>query len=201
VYKGGWRKYPLDIGEICESILGGLVGITSPAALIQTWEAIIIGFIAGWVTLGGVHLTAKLGVDDPVGAMAVHYWAGIWSVLCTAFFANPGSWAPEPGIFYGGSGKMLGSNILMMIIITLWAGGMTFIFLLICKHIPFLGLRIDDEDEELGADLAEHDLQPQWMLDAAEHAEKRENELRKRRPDDMGMDVMQNVHVVDPNTV
>ena len=42
----------LDIGELCAGLLGGLVAICAPCANIHPWEGLVIGLIAGPVTIG-----------------------------------------------------------------------------------------------------------------------------------------------------
>ena len=42
----------LDIGEVCEALLGGMVAICAPCASIHPWEALVIGAIGGLVTIG-----------------------------------------------------------------------------------------------------------------------------------------------------
>ena len=46
------RHYFLDIPQLVSGILGGLVSVTAPAAVIEPWEALLIGFIGGFIALG-----------------------------------------------------------------------------------------------------------------------------------------------------
>lgn len=50
----------------------------APCAVVQPWEAFIIGAIGGLIAVVGVIMFDKLKIDDPVGAISVHGLSGIW---------------------------------------------------------------------------------------------------------------------------
>merc|ERR1719318_1580209 len=151
------RHYFLDIPQLVSGILGGLVSVTAPAAVIEPWEALLIGFIGGFIALGITVLVDKIHVDDPVGCVGVHWGAGVWAMIATGFFANTDKIQQgEEGIFRGGGGKMLGMNIAFSLATTVWSGGCTFILFLILKYT--LGIRMTLEDELLGSDQVEHNI-------------------------------------------
>ena len=66
----------------------------------------------------------RFGVDDPVGSIGVHWACGVLGMVVTGFFADTSDLAPDSGIFRGGSGKLLGVNIAMIIAVTIWSGGL-----------------------------------------------------------------------------
>ena len=149
------RGYVLDIGELCACLLGGLVAICASCANIRPWEALVIGFIAGFVTLGFDALISNMKIDDPVGCFAVHWGAGLWGVIAAAFFADH----PDPnlsGIFRKGNGAVLGWNILCATIITVWSFGVALVVFLLLKIT--IGLRITPEEEREGLDRVDHDI-------------------------------------------
>ena len=75
-----------------------------------------------------ILLVDKIRVDDPVGCVGVHWGAGVWAMIATGFFANTDKiQGGDEGIFRGGSGKMLGMNVAMVLATTVWSGGCTFI--------------------------------------------------------------------------
>jgi len=151
------RKYFLDIPQFVSGILGGLVSITAPAAVIEPWEGLLIGFIGGFVALGCIGLVNVMRVDDPVGCVGVHWGAGLWAMIATGFFANTDKiQGGDEGIFRGGSGKMLGMNIAFSLAVTLWSGGLTALQFLVLKYT--LGIRMPLEDEILGSDQVEHNI-------------------------------------------
>lgn len=67
------------------NILGGLVGITAGADLLSPTQAILIGLIAGVVVILAVRLIDRLHLDNPVGAIPVHLFRGIWGTLAVGF--------------------------------------------------------------------------------------------------------------------
>ena len=67
-----------DLGHTCNSLLGGLVGITAGTSVTTPYAALIIGFISAWVYHGASCLMRKLKIDDPVGAISVHGVCGVW---------------------------------------------------------------------------------------------------------------------------
>ena len=53
-------------------MLAGLVAITAPCAFVDPWAAAVIGIIAGVLVIEAVGFIERRGIDDPVGAIAVH---------------------------------------------------------------------------------------------------------------------------------
>jgi len=149
------RGILMDIGEVCAALLGALVAICAPCNNIHPWEALVIGFIGGLVTIGFIYLLNYLHIDDPVGCFAVHWGAGLWGVIAAAFFAD-GLPPSHNGIFRGGTGEVLGWNILEAIIISVWSFGCAGIVFLTLKYT--IGLRISEEEEILGLDVIDHNV-------------------------------------------
>ena len=81
----------LDITMFMNGVLGGLVGITAGADQMGPTEAIIIGAIGGVIVVLGVALLDKCKLDDPVGAIPVHLFAGIWGTLAVGIFGASAS--------------------------------------------------------------------------------------------------------------
>src|SRR4051794_28566601 len=72
------RSKKWDLGMSVNGFLGGLVAITCPCYWVSPTGAIIIGAIGGIVVPLGVDLLEHVRVDDPIGAVAVHGFCGIW---------------------------------------------------------------------------------------------------------------------------
>ena len=66
------------VPDLANSVLGALVSITASCALVRPWEAVVIGSLGGLLGATGVRLLDHLRIDDPVGAVAVHGFAGLW---------------------------------------------------------------------------------------------------------------------------
>ena len=133
-----------DLTMFMNGVLGGLVGITAGADLMNPMDAIFIGIIAGAVIVFGVSLIDKLKLDDPVGAIAVHLICGIWGTLAVGIF-----------------GDMAGVDQFIIQLIGIGIVGAfsvitSFIIIIIIKKT--IGLRVDKEEEIKGLDLAEHGM-------------------------------------------
>lgn len=156
-----------DLMDIINGVLGSLVAITAGCFLYRTWEAIIIGFIGGLLACAAAPLFDRMGVDDPVGASSVHGVSGIWGVLAVGLFAdNPiplGTTSGRMGLFKGGGWYLLGVQSLAALCQVSWGVASTFLLLwLINKVIP---IRMDPNKELLGADLMEHRIQHEQVIE------------------------------------
>ncbi len=132
----------LDLTMFMNGVLGGLVGITAGADQMLPTSAIFIGLIAGGIVVLSVALLDKCKLDDPVGAIPVHLFCGIWGTLAVGIF-----------------GEMAGFDQFM---IQLACVGITGVFCIILGTIITLfvraiaGLRVDEKEEVQGLDIAEH---------------------------------------------
>ena len=137
-----YKKY--DLTMFMNGILGGLVGITAGADQMSPTDAILIGFWAGIIIVLGVSLIDKLKLDDPVGAVTVHLICGIWGTLAVGIFGE-----------MAGFGQFVIQLKSVLIIAVFCIVTSFIIFYLINKLI---GLRVDDEEEAQGLDIAEHGM-------------------------------------------
>ncbi len=154
-----WVKFGKpDVSMSLNASLAGLVAITAPCDVTDAFGAIVIGAVAGVLVVFGVWLLDyKLRVDDPVGAVAVHFMNGVWGTLATGLFATTSAPGSElNGLFYGGGFKLLGLQILGIVSVCAWtAVTITITFFLIKATI---GLRVTEEEEIVGLDALEHGL-------------------------------------------
>ena len=157
-----FRTGRYDAGLTINGILAGLVAITAGTATVDPWASVVIGAIGALVMYYGVQLLdARFRIDDPVGAVSVHAFAGIWGVLAVGLFsseagmtaagyANPQHY----GLFLGGGGEQLLMQLIGIAAIVGWTavtGGILFF------AIKFtVGLRVSEEEEMRGLDLIEH---------------------------------------------
>lgn len=80
----------LDLTMFLNGILGGLVGITAGADVVSPTSSVIIGAVAGVIIVFAVSFIDKIRLDDPVGAIAVHLFCGVWGTLAVGIFStNP----------------------------------------------------------------------------------------------------------------
>jgi len=157
-----------DVSMCLNASLAGLVAVTAPCADVDCLGSAIIGLVSGFLVVFGVWLLDyKLHVDDPVGAVAVHFCNGIWGSLAVGLFAtgngqNGGVAAladPDAkmrGLFYGGGFAQLGIQALGVLAVLVWTGvTISLTFLIIKKTI---GLRVSRHEEIVGLDATEHGL-------------------------------------------
>ena len=146
-----------DVSMCINGSLAGLVGITAGCDALDTFGSAIVGVVSGILVVIVVELLdLKLHIDDPVGAVGVHFANGVWGTLAVGLLANPSAPAGLKGLFYTGSFKLLGIQLLGIAAILAWTAlTMALTFLLIKKTV---GLRASKEEEIRGLDKTEHGL-------------------------------------------
>ncbi|MFP5106809.1 ammonium transporter [Neobacillus sp. C211] len=145
-----------DVPMMLNGALAGLVAITASCAFVDTWAAVLIGFISGILVFYSISFFEKKGIDDPIAALSVHGTAGVWGTLSTGFFATKElATVGKPGLFYGGGFHQLGVQALGVIASGAFALVASFILLAIIKK-AMNGLRVTEEEEIMGLDMSEH---------------------------------------------
>ena len=158
-----------DVSMCLNAALAGLVGITAGCDALDAIGSIVVGIVSGILVVAAVEfLDLKLHVDDPVGAVGVHLANGVWGTLAVGLLASPQAPAGLNGLFYTGSPKLFGIQLLGIAAVLAWTGvTMTIAFLIIKKTV---GLRVSPEEEMKGLDSTEHGL-PNAYADFAPAAE------------------------------
>ena len=162
-----WLKYGKpDVSMCLNASLAGLVAITAGCDVTDALGASVIGAVAGLLVVFGVWLLDhKLHIDDPVGAVAVHCFNGIWGTIAVGLFATdsaPGyaianaSGKTLTGLFYGGGFELLGLQLLGFVTVAAWAAVTMTITFFVIKAL--VGLRVSREEEITGLDETEHGL-------------------------------------------
>ena len=161
-----------DPGMMANGMLAGLVIITAPCAFVDPWMAALLGLIAGVVVIESVFFVERvLKLDDPVGAISVHGVCGILGVLSIGLVANgyygagwngtttytdaAGEAKNVTGLFYGGGGGQLMSQLAGALTIIIVMTGIAFIFFKVQDMLTKGGIRSDQDDEIAGLDLPE----------------------------------------------
>ncbi|HET6248197.1 MAG TPA: hypothetical protein VFE47_10910 [Tepidisphaeraceae bacterium] len=157
-----WNAYGKpDPSLMCNGMLGGLVASCACCAYVDPWAAFLIGAIAGILAAAGVLFLERRGIDDPVGAIAVHGFNGLWGMIAVGLFAN-GSFGegtnhvatPVTGLFYGGGVKQLFAQLIASGVCIAWAMAAGSLALFILRQA--LGAnRVSVEIEIAGLDIAE----------------------------------------------
>ena len=158
-----WIKFGKpDVSMCLNASLAGLVAITAPCDVTDCAGAAIIGAVSGLLVVFGVWFNDNVThVDDPVGAVAVHMFNGIWGTIAVGLFATasaPGfaTAGIREGLFYGGGFVQLGKQLGGMGITIVWTVVTIFIAFIVIKKT--VGLRVTEEEEISGLDSTEHGL-------------------------------------------
>ncbi len=146
-----------DVSMCLNASLAGLVGITAGCDALDAIGSIVVGIVSGILVVVVVEfLDLKLHIDDPVGAVGVHLANGVWGTVAVGLLANPEAPAGLSGLFYTGSAKLLGIQIIGILAVLTWTIVlMTASFFVIKKTV---GLRVSAEEEIKGLDSTEHGL-------------------------------------------
>jgi len=150
-------KKPTLLG-IASGIIAGLVAITPAAGFVDVGGAFIIGIVGAVVAFFGVVvLKKKLGYDDSLDAFGIHFLAGLWGALATAFFA-----LNDKELLWDGpmkeSGDRMGQFMVQLesvMVVGLWTLIGTVVVYYIASALTG-GARVDDETEHDGLDESIH---------------------------------------------
>ena len=136
----------IDITMVINGVLAGLVSITAGCNVVSPVSAIIIGSVAGVLVDVAVLIIDKQMIDDPVGAVAVHGINGLFGTLAVGLFATEG------GLFFGGGTSLFITQLIGVVVISLFSFTLTFVIMTILKKT--IGIRIREEEEDAGIDLS-----------------------------------------------
>jgi Amt family ammonium transporter len=158
------RTKKWDLGLTVNGFLGGLVAITCPCYWVDPVGAFFIGVVAAFVVVYGLDLLEYLRIDDPIGAVPVHLFAGIWGTLSLGLFAAGVYGAPTAtgastatvvtGLFYGGGVTQLGLQLMGSAATCFATLAISLLMMFALKRVGVL--RVSKAGELEGLDLSEH---------------------------------------------
>ena len=128
----------VDLTMVLNGALAGLVSITAEPLTPTLGWSFIIGGIGGAIVVYGVPLLDKFKIDDVVGAIPVHLFAGIWGTLAVVL-TNPDA--------------SFGTQIYSIVVVGLFVVITSGILWVILKVA--MGIRVSEEDEVNGLDMSE----------------------------------------------
>mgnify|MGYP004617171977 FL=1 len=139
-------------------LVAGLVVITPAAGFVEPWAAIVMGLIVSPICYFAISFCkAKIGYDDALDAFGCHAVGGIVGGICTGIFCVPElSWTDFGGLIYTGDASLLGSQILGILITIVFVGVLDVVIGLIVKACFKGSLRVSEEEEAQGLDVAAH---------------------------------------------
>ena len=172
-----FRSGKPDPGMQVNGMLAGLVAITAPCAFVAPWAAAVIGGVAAVIVIEAAMFIEKKGIDDPVGAIAVHGVGGTFGVLALGIFANGkygAGWnvtaeggtlltadntaKKVEGVINGEFGQ-LGAQAVGVVVIWTVIFGIAFAFFKIQNKLTKGGIRVSEQEEIDGVDIAEMGVQ------------------------------------------
>lgn len=154
-----WIKYGKpDVSMCLNASLAGLVGITAGCDTMDAMGAFFVGVVSGLLVCFGVWFCDYvIRVDDPVGAVAVHFCNGLWGTIAVGLFATTSAPSCEiNGLFYGGGTHQLLLQLTGVGSALLWTGVTMFIVFKVIDKI--FGLRVTDQEQLDGLDIHEHGM-------------------------------------------
>ncbi|XP_078662653.1 putative ammonium transporter 3 [Branchiostoma floridae x Branchiostoma belcheri] len=77
-----------EIPYLLNGVLGSLVSVTGICALAHPWEGLFIGAVGALIACGSTELLERWQVDDPVGAVPVHFSCAVWSLISIGIFGR-----------------------------------------------------------------------------------------------------------------
>ena len=138
----------VDLLAVLNGAIAGLVSITAGPDIVDHYWAVVIGAIGGIVCTLGMKLMESLKLDDVVGAVPAHLFAGVWGTLAVCIAA--------------------GGNFVTQLVGILSIGVFVFAFsfLLWTALNKIMGARVSPSVEELGQDAAELGIEayPEFVL-------------------------------------
>ncbi|MDB5137645.1 MAG: ammonium transporter [Mucilaginibacter sp.] len=168
----GGTKGKFDLGFTLNGVLGGLVAITCPCYWVSPLGACLLGAVAGLVVFGGMYLIEWFRIDDPVGAVSVHGFCGIWGTLSLGLFASgqygatgptgADNSAPVTGLFYGGGTSVLEAQAIGTFTIAIAVFVVTIIMMYVINKLPNpWRLRVEEHGEAGfgGLDVFDHGIE------------------------------------------
>ena len=165
-----------DAGFTTNGFLAGLVAITCPCYWVSPTGAVLLGGIAGGLVVAGVELLEWLRIDDPIGAVPVHGFCGIWGTLSLGLFAcgkygatgpiAADNSAPLKGLFYGGGTQVLVAQAIGSAVTTCATFAIAMVVMYLVNATGTL--RVSKEGELYGLDLHEHGISayPEYVISA-----------------------------------
>ena len=162
-----------DLVNSLNCALAGLVSITANCSFVEDWAAVPIGMIGALLYIVSSKGFKSVGIDDPVGAIAVHGVCGAWGALAAAIFGTPNgvdfAYGSSLAASYASANNNGGENsyvftplpgyqfliqLVGVLAIAFWVSIMTIPLFFVMKRTGFI--RVSEAEESAGLDVSEH---------------------------------------------
>jgi ammonium transporter, Amt family len=149
-----WRDGKPSVLGIVTGAVVGLVAITPAAGFVEPWAAIVIGAVAACVSYLVMQWRQNSRLDESLDVFACHGIGGTTGALLTGLFATKAvNAAGANGLFYGNPKQFL-IQLAAVAITIVFAFGVTYVLAQVLNRT--MGLRVSEQEEDLGLDLSEH---------------------------------------------
>lgn len=168
----------IDVLMIINGALGGLVSITANCHVVSPGEAMLIGIIGGGIVFYGDRLLERQRIDDALGVVPVHLFAGIWGTLAVALFGSTEKI---------GNGLSMSEQLMVQSlgIVSIGLYSFCLAYLLLRLINRFYSLRVDTHSELIGLNVAEHRVSTEvFDLLAAMQHQQQQSDFSSRVPEE-----------------
>jgi len=171
------RAKHIPVFVILNSVLGGLVIVTTGADVFETTDVVVLGIIASLAIYYGDRLLISLRIDDPVGAIPVHLFCGILGALYTGIALNT---LEDTTPLWSVVVQLAG-----VVAILIWSAINSFACFYLLKSFNIH--RVSPQAEQLGLNITEHGVKMSWLetLKVIENISKN-GDYSKRVPVEIG---------------
>jgi Amt family ammonium transporter len=145
------RRKVSVVGAVTGAV-AGLVAITPASGFVTAGGAVLIGLGAGGVCYGATLLRERIRVDDALDVFAVHGVGGMFGAVATGVLAVAAI-GGVAGAIEGNVGQV-GVQLVAVVACASFAAAATFVIVKVVEVV--LGLRVKQQEEEVGLDLALH---------------------------------------------
>ncbi|KAF7730387.1 hypothetical protein EC973_002193 [Apophysomyces ossiformis] len=161
-----YRTRKWSVISLCTGAIAGLATITPGSGFVSPSSALVFGALGSAICNMAMKYKHAYGFDDALDVFAVHYVGGLVGLLLTGVFAQKSVIAlsypentPWESIPNGGwldrNWIQVPVQLAAIAAVSAWSFVITYIILVVINKVPFLRLRVDDEAEVMGTDLAE----------------------------------------------
>lgn len=161
IVEGMRHGKPTTLG-FASGAVAGLVAITPAAGFVSPLSAVVIGIAAGSICFYALQLKFRFNFDDSLDVVAVHLVGGIIGALLLGFLAEDRIGGLGDGLFFG-EPKLVWNQFLSIVIAIVWSFSLSYG---LAKIIDMtIGLRVTEDEERQGLDLALHEEQGYILAD------------------------------------
>jgi len=147
-------KHVTTLGAASGAV-AGMVAITPCAGFVGTGASLIIGFLAGVICYLALFIKEAAKLDDALDVLAVHLVGGLFGSIALGLFADSAVNEIIPdGLLLGGGSDLLVDQVVASAAVFAFAFVATYVIAIVIQKT--IGLRVDEETEDIGLDQALH---------------------------------------------